>query len=121
MRNKPVIFFAVILFVAGVWFLAHRSMVSEADPQIEAAVRQEIKSLASGQESLRSLHLGTLMRTYVVGRGVSLSGYFQFSGLYENQSCPVFVTWRQADTNAPIDKIEIGSTAKEPRMIWARK
>jgi hypothetical protein len=88
---------------------------------LEAPVRQEINSLSGSQELLRSLRLGPVAGTYVAGRDVSMTGYFQFDGVYANQSCRVFVTWHRADTNAPIDRIEIGGAAKELRTIWSRK
>ncbi len=88
---------------------------------LDAPVRQEINSLLDSQESLRSLRLGPVAGTYVAGSGVSMTGYFQFDGVYSNQSCRVFVAWRKAETNAPVDKIEIGGAAKELRTIWSRK
>jgi hypothetical protein len=88
---------------------------------LEAPVRQELNSLSGSLELLRSLRLGPVTETYAVGSGASMTGYFQFDGVYSNQSCRIYVTWHKADTNAPIDKIEIGGASKELRTIWSRK
>jgi hypothetical protein len=45
----------------------------------------------------------------------------EFDGRYSDQSCRVYVLWRQTDIGASIDRIEIGSTVKELRAIWSRK
>ena len=121
MRKNLIILSGVMLLAVGYVVLLHRSVVREADPQIETAVRQEINSLSNSQESLRSLRVGSVTRTYVVGSEVSMTGYFEFTGVYSSQSCRIFITWRKADTNAPIDKIAIASTSKEPTMIWSRR
>jgi len=120
MRSNLITVCGVILFAAGFLLLLHRSMAREVDPQIQAAVRQELDSLAHSQASLRAFRVGPLTGTYRVGQGEAMTGYLQFEGRYSEQPCRVFVLWRQADTNAPIDKIEIGSTAKELRAIWSR-
>jgi hypothetical protein len=97
-----------------------RLMVSEGIPQIQTATLQEISSLSSSQELLHSLHLGRVTKIHTAGSGASMTGYFKFDGDYSNQSCDIIVRWRKADTNAPIDKIEIGSTFQELRTIWSR-
>jgi hypothetical protein len=121
MRNNPILFFGVILFGGCLFFYVHRFMVREGVPQIEAAVRQEVVSVALTNGSLHSLELGRVTRTHTIDSGVAMTGYFQFDGSYSNQSWDVLVYWRKADTNAPIDKIEIGSTYQELRTIWSRK
>ena len=121
MFNKPIVFWGMMLFAACFLLLIHWSMVREGIPQIEAAVRQQAASLSRSQESLSSLQLGRMTRMRTVGSGVSMTGYFQFDDDYSNQSWDVFVSWRKAETNAPIDKIEIGSTYRELKTIWSRK
>ena len=49
---------------------------------LKASVRQEIDSLSSSQESLRSLRLDDVTETYMAGSDVSMTGYFQFDGVY---------------------------------------
>jgi len=113
--------FGVMLFAVCFLLVTKRSMFRGDVSQIQAAVRQEIGSLSSSQESLRSLHLGGLTKTYEAGSGASMTGFFQFDGDYFDQSCRVYVIWRKADTNAPIDKIEINGNSKKLRTIWSRK
>ena len=120
MCRKLIILFGVMLFAECILLLIHGSMVRKGVPQIQAAVRREIASLPGSQDSFRSLHLGGLTKTYVAGSGVSMTGYFQFDGDYLSQSCHVYVIWSNADTNAPIDKIEISGTSKKLREIWTR-
>ena len=111
-----------LLIVAGSIILYARWwMIRERIPQLETAVRQEVVSLASSNVALHSLTLGQATRTHMVGSGVEMTGYFQFDGSYSNQSWDVIVKWRKADTNAPIDKIELHSTDQEPKIIWSRK
>lgn len=96
-------------------------MTSEGVPQIETAVRRQAILLSQSDPSLHSLQLDRVTRTHMVDSGISMTGYFQFDGDYSNQSWDVLVYWRKADTNAPIDKIEIHSTYQEPKTIWSRK
>ena len=90
-------------------------------PQIEAAVRREASSLSLSDASLHSLQLDRVTRTHMSESGGAIGGYFQFDGSYSNESWDVLVSWRKADTNAPIDKIEIRSTDQELRTIWVRQ
>ena len=109
-----------VLVIATVPALSHHTERESAASALMASVRQEVDSLSGSQESLRSLRLGDVTETYVVGSGVSMAGYFQFDGVYSKQSYHIYITWRKADKNAPIDKIEIGGAAKELRTIWSR-
>jgi len=121
MRISPILFFVILVFVGSLFLYLHWFMVSEGVPQIEAAVRREATSLARTNEILQSLELGHITRTRMVDSGVAMTGYFQFNGSYSNESWDVLVYWRKADSNAPIDKIEIGNTYQESRVIWSRK
>jgi hypothetical protein len=91
-------------------------------PEIKAAVLRQVASLSRSEESLRSLELGHITRsrytTYHDGR---ITGYFQYDGSYSNESWEIVVDWRKADTNAPIDKIELVCASQEPKIIWSRK
>jgi len=109
-----------MIFVGSLFLYVHWSMVSEGVPQIEAAVRREAVSLARTNDILQSLELGRATRTRTVGSGIEMTGYFQFEGSYSNESWDVLVMWRTADTNAPIDKIELHCTSQEPKIIWSR-
>jgi hypothetical protein len=121
MRKVAIIFLGLMLFAGCFWLLGRRSRVRQDAPQIQTAVRQELDLLSRGQDSLRSLHLGGVTRTYLVGGGVSLTGYFQFDGFFSNQPCRVSVIWRKTDSNPTIDKIEIANTSKELWSIWSQK
>ena len=92
-------------------------MVRQGFPQVEAAVRRQVVSLARTDESLRSLELGRMRVAHVNYSG---AGYFQFEGSYSNQSWPIVVSWSKADTNLPIDTIKVGSIY-HGRTIWSRK
>jgi len=96
-------------------------MISDGVPQIEAAVRREASSLARTNDILQSLELGRETGTRTVGSGVKMTGYFEFDGSYSNESWDVLVRWCKADTNAPIDKIELHCKSQEPKIIWSRK
>jgi hypothetical protein len=120
-RTNLIVFFGMLLLVGSFFLYIHWFEVKEGVPQIEAAVRRQVSSLASTNDVLHSLELGRVTRTRMVDSGVAMTGYFQFDGSYSNQSWDIFVSWRKADSNAPIDKIEIGSTDKELRKIWSRK
>ena len=121
MSRNSIMLFGVMLFAVCFSLVITRSMFREDVSQIQAAVRQETGSLFSSQASLRSLHLGGLTKTYEAGSGASMTGYFQFDGDYCGWPCRVYVIWRKADTNAPIEKIEINGNSKELRTIWSRK
>jgi hypothetical protein len=120
--SKP-LFWLFMALILCFMLVMHWFSVRDGIPQIKAAVLREAASLSRSEDSLRSLDLGRITRTrYEVRDSDSaITGYFQFDGSYSNQSWDVFVYWRKADSNAPIDKIEIGSTYQELRTIWSRK
>jgi hypothetical protein len=121
MRTNPIFIYGVLIAAAALLICIRLSMIREGVPQIETAVRQELVSLASSNAALHSLTIERATRTHMVGSGIEMTGYFQFDGSYSNESWDVFVSWRKADTNSPIDKIEIGSTDRELRTLWSRK
>ena len=109
----------VLFFIACLILFANWTMLRAGVPQIETAVRKEVASLSSSNATLRTLQLGTTTKREI--HWGFLTGYFIFSGSYSNQSCDVDVSWSKVDTNAPIDKIEVKTINREPKIIWSRK
>jgi len=121
LRTRAIFFFGVMLVTACSFIYFNGIMAREGIPQIELAIRQETASLAATNESLHSLDLGHETRAHWKGRGALMTGDFHFHGSYSNQPECIFVSWNQADTNLPVDTIQVGSTFQELRTIWYRK
>ena len=119
--SKPV-FWALMLLGLCLFLFGEWESRRNGIPQIEQAVRLEAASLSHTDELLRSLELGRITRSsYSVYHDGRITGYIQFDGSYSNESWDIGVSWSKADTNALIDKITVGSTYQEPKIIWSRK
>jgi len=120
-RTRAIFFLGVMLVTVCSFIYFNGIAARDGIPQIELAVRRQAASLAGTNESLRSLELGRETRAHREGGGASMTGDFHFHGSYSNQPECIFVSWRQADTNSPVDTIQVGSTFQELRTIWYRK
>jgi len=119
--SKPVFLAFMALVLCFFVFMEFESRQDDI-PEIKAAVLRQADSLSRSEESLRSLELGHITRSrYSTYHDGKITGYFQFDGSYSNKSWEIVVDWRKADTNAPIDRIELVCASQEPKIIWPRK